>query len=264
MAALPYMPLYVADYLADTAHLTALENGAYLMLIMNYWQRGKELPAGDKQLARIARVTDEEWQQIRPALEEFFEETDGAWVHNRIEHELEKVRAKSEQASNAGRTSAQRKSNGRSTDVQRPLNHTDTDTDTKKEREEPAPRVKILEEKEVVDASTHKETIRELLATRKLTDWEKQFLGSLASTRTLTRFQREKLDAIIGAKEFNSLDPPKEPFKGVSNGQVFVKQGTDAFDAWSRVWKRTKGISPPTNQDGGWFFPSEYPQEQAA
>jgi hypothetical protein len=58
--------------------------------------------------------------------------------------------------------------------------------------------------------------------------------------------------------------PAPEPFKGTSNGQVFVKQGTDAFDAWSRVWKRTKGISPPTNQDGGWFFPSEYPQEKAA
>jgi hypothetical protein len=55
-----------------------------------------------------------------------------------------------------------------------------------------------------------------------------------------------------------------EPFKGTSNGQVFVKQGTDAFDAWSRWWRKTKGVSAPTNQDGGWFFPSEYPQEQAA
>lgn len=61
---------------------------------------------------------------------------------------------------------------------------------------------------------------------------------------------------------FTTQAPP-EPFKGTSNGQVFVKQGTDAFDAWNAVWKRTKGISPPTNQDGGWFFPSEYPQEAA-
>jgi uncharacterized protein YdaU (DUF1376 family) len=263
MGALPYMPLYVADYLADTAHLTALENGAYLMLIMNYWQRGKELPAGDKQLARIARVTDDEWREIKPALQEFFEETDGAWVHHRIEHELEKVKAKSEQASSAGRTSAQRKSNGRSTDVQRTFNHTDTDTDTKKEREEPA-RVKILEEKEVVDASTHKETIRELLATRKLTDWEKQFLGSLASTRTLTRFQREKLDAIIGAKEFNTADPPPEPFNGKSNGRVWVKAGTEAFDAWDDWWRKHKGKSAPRDTKGGWYFETEYPQEQAA
>ena len=142
MSALPYMPLYVADYLADTAHLTALENGAYLMLIMNYWQRGKALPGGKAQLARIARVTTEEWEQIGPAIAPFFEEVDGEWVHNRIERELAKVREKSIKASAAGKASAERKaestsvvqlSSVRSTSVQRPFNHTDTDTDTKKD-----------------------------------------------------------------------------------------------------------------------------------
>lgn len=57
--------------------------------------------------------------------------------------------------------------------------------------------------------------------------------------------------------------PAPEPFTGTSNGQVFVKQGTDAFDAWSRWWRKTKGVSAPTNQDGGWFFPTEFPQEAA-
>ena len=52
---MPYIPLFVADYLADTSHLSTLEHGAYLLLIMNYWQRGESLPCGDMQLARIAR-----------------------------------------------------------------------------------------------------------------------------------------------------------------------------------------------------------------
>jgi uncharacterized protein YdaU (DUF1376 family) len=65
MAALPYMPLFVADYLADTAHLTATQHGAYMMLIMNYWQRGGPLPDDDARLARIARVGPREWARMR-------------------------------------------------------------------------------------------------------------------------------------------------------------------------------------------------------
>lgn len=147
MAALPYMPLYVADYLADTAHLTALEHGAYLLLIMNYWQRGKPLPSDDDRLARIARVSQEEWRSIRPVMAEFFAHADGCWVHDRIDTELNKVRDKSTKAKAAGKLSAaarivvrpepdpeeiERLSNERSTDVQRTFNHTDTDTDTEK------------------------------------------------------------------------------------------------------------------------------------
>jgi uncharacterized protein YdaU (DUF1376 family) len=257
--------------LADAANLTTEEHGAYLLLIMTYWQRGKPLSADPERLARVARLSNERWTDVERTLSEFFDVVDGEWRHKRIDAELDKVHRKSEVAREAGRqsgirrnsTNVQQPLNSRSTDVQRTLNHTDTDTDTKKEREEPA-RVKILEEKEVVDASTHKETIRELLATRKLTDWEKQFLGSLAATRTLTRFQREKLDAIIGAKEFNTADPPPEPFNGKSNGRIWVKAGTEAFDAWDDWWRKHKGKSAPRDTKGGWYFETEFPQEQAA
>jgi uncharacterized protein YdaU (DUF1376 family) len=130
MAALPYMPLYVADYLADAAHLTAMQHGAYLLMLMTYWQRGKGLPTDDVQLARIARMGRKEWNANKVELRAFFYEEENLLKHGRVEAELAKVQAKSLKCKKAGQASAQRRSNGRSTDAERMFNHTDTDTDT--------------------------------------------------------------------------------------------------------------------------------------
>jgi uncharacterized protein YdaU (DUF1376 family) len=158
MAALPYMQLYVADYLADTAHLNAEEHGAYLLLLMNYWQRGKPLPDSNDRLATVARTLNDRWTTVRKALEEFFEIRDGFWYHKRIERDLEKVNSQASAASRAGKASAkarldkkmERPFNDRSTTVQRrteqPLNHTDTDTDTDTDKSKTlAPSAKALE-----------------------------------------------------------------------------------------------------------------------
>ena len=80
----PWMPLYVADYLADTGHLTTVQHGAYLLLIMHYWKRGS-LPEGDEQLAAIVRMTAADWKKAKPIVQSFFSE---GWKHSRIEAEL--------------------------------------------------------------------------------------------------------------------------------------------------------------------------------
>nr|WP_281277049.1 DUF1376 domain-containing protein [Mesorhizobium loti] len=93
------MPFYVRDYLADTGDLSTLEHGAYLLLIMHYWQRGS-LPDDNKKLASIARASPEQWADIRPNIEGFFAP---GWRHERVDDELEKARKAYEKRAAAGR-----------------------------------------------------------------------------------------------------------------------------------------------------------------
>jgi uncharacterized protein YdaU (DUF1376 family) len=83
----PWMPLYVGDYLGDTGHLTTMQHGAYLLLMMHYWRKG-ELPDDDRQLFKIAKLPLRTWCEYRATLQDFF--YDG-WKHKRIDAELEKM-----------------------------------------------------------------------------------------------------------------------------------------------------------------------------
>jgi uncharacterized protein YdaU (DUF1376 family) len=94
----PWMPLYIADYMADTGHLGAAESGAYLHLIMHYWRQGS-IPSDDRLLARIAKMTDREWSKAKIVILAFFGPD---MKHARIEKELEKAAQKSEARALAG------------------------------------------------------------------------------------------------------------------------------------------------------------------
>jgi uncharacterized protein YdaU (DUF1376 family) len=100
MPSRPWMPLYVGDYRRDTAHLTTLEHGAYLLLIMHYWETGP-LPDDDRQLSRIVGLSLKQWLAIRERVKSFFLNSaammnvqhllDGHWHHKRIDAEREKA-----------------------------------------------------------------------------------------------------------------------------------------------------------------------------
>lgn len=83
----PWMPWYVADFVADTLHLSAAQTGAYMLLIGHYWQHG-ELPIDDQAMCRITRMSTTEWQKSKPVIAAFFS---AEWRHNRIDSELAKV-----------------------------------------------------------------------------------------------------------------------------------------------------------------------------
>ncbi len=99
-----WMPLYIGDYLADTQHLTTIQHGAYLLLIMHYWQHGK-LPNEEAAIAGISRLNRDQWRNNCSAIAAMFEQ---GWRHKRIDRELEKANGISEKRSHAGRKGAHR------------------------------------------------------------------------------------------------------------------------------------------------------------
>ncbi|ENO5801100.1 DUF1376 domain-containing protein [Shigella sonnei] len=151
MAALPYMQLYIADYLADTMHLSAEEHGAYLLLMFNYWQTGKSIPKN--RLAKIARLTNERWADVEPSLQEFFCDNGEEWVHLRIEEDLASVREKLTKKSAAGKASVQARRSRKEADVQtkQERNLTGVQTD-----------VEVVFEHDVNTKATNKDTDKDL------------------------------------------------------------------------------------------------------
>ncbi|RDJ20145.1 DUF1376 domain-containing protein [Bosea caraganae] len=105
----PWMAFYVADYLADTLHLSAAQHGAYLLLISHYWVHGG-LPNDEAMLQRIARLTPEEWTASRDTLASFFKD---GWHHSRVEREMAEAREKYEKRANAGRCGGKASGNSR-------------------------------------------------------------------------------------------------------------------------------------------------------
>lgn len=127
MAALPYMQLYIADYLADTMHLSTEEHGAYLLLMFNYWQTGRAIPKS--RLSKIARLSNDRWSSVESSLKEFFNDNGTEWVHERIERDLEMVRSSQRQKSDAGKASAKARKAKKSTTEQREGNDRSTGVD---------------------------------------------------------------------------------------------------------------------------------------
>lgn len=93
---LPWFAFDADAYTGDTAHLTCEEHGAYLLLMLAYYRSEKPLPATDRALASICKLTPERWLECRPALAPFFVDADGVWRHERCDAEIAKRKAEYE------------------------------------------------------------------------------------------------------------------------------------------------------------------------
>lgn len=100
MAEFPAFPLFTDAYLGDTTHLTTIEHGAYLLLIITMWRtKTGSLPDDDKLLARYTRLTSAQWARIKPIIETFFDIHNGQWTQGRLTDELIAVRQLSKRQS---------------------------------------------------------------------------------------------------------------------------------------------------------------------
>lgn len=101
-----WMAWYVAEYLADTMHLTTEQHGAYVLLIMAAWKNGGELLDDDSELQAICRLTSKAWKQHRATLGRFFNIADGKWTHKRVVIEHKKAQELSAKRRNSGANGA--------------------------------------------------------------------------------------------------------------------------------------------------------------
>jgi uncharacterized protein YdaU (DUF1376 family) len=116
-----YFQFEIKEWMANTAHLTEQEEAYYLRLILYYYDSEQAIPLDPTPVFRKLRIKD--FEVGMALLREFFVEIDIGWDHNRCNQEIHKYQAKIEQASKAGKASAERRLNTRSTPVQPITNH---------------------------------------------------------------------------------------------------------------------------------------------
>lgn len=107
-----WMPLYIGDYLADTGHLSTVEHGAYMLLLMHYWRTGP-LPDDDEQIGYIVRMDAPDWLRIAKKIRAFFSPSRGRLHQKRIDVEIARAQRISEKRAQSGAIGGRKASENR-------------------------------------------------------------------------------------------------------------------------------------------------------
>lgn len=84
-----FFRFHIGDYAAATAHLTFVEDAAFMRLLRIYYRDEKPLPADLKAVQRLAGArSKEERDAVATVLEEFFELRDTGWHNKRCDEEI--------------------------------------------------------------------------------------------------------------------------------------------------------------------------------
>ena len=113
-----YYAFNIGDYVSHTRHLTLLEDLAYRRLLDLYYLHEQPLSECSTTVARLIGMRDNV-DEVAAVLTEFFEHVSGVgYVNPRADDEIVKYKNKQNQRSMAGKASAERRLNARSTNVQ--------------------------------------------------------------------------------------------------------------------------------------------------
>lgn len=112
-----YYQFNIGDYASHTRHLDLLEDLAYRRILDLYYLHERPLSGDASFVAKQIGMRDDA-ATVRDVLNEFFEHTPDGYVNARADKEIAHYHSKIEQASRAGKASAERRLNARSTDEQ--------------------------------------------------------------------------------------------------------------------------------------------------
>ncbi|CAB4133846.1 Protein of unknown function DUF1376 [uncultured Caudovirales phage] len=85
-----YYQFNIADYRADTAHLSIIEHGIYRQLMDWYYLDEKPIPKETQVVMRRLSLGSDQVHYLTNVLNDFFLLTDSGYFHNRIAIELER------------------------------------------------------------------------------------------------------------------------------------------------------------------------------
>lgn len=113
---LPWMPLWVGDFLVEIMALNQEQIGALTLLMCAYWVNRGPLPDDDDHLASITRSAPAQWKKLKPRLLRHFTVEAGHWRNSRIDRHLSDAHARQEKAKTRAHAGARARWGGPKTD----------------------------------------------------------------------------------------------------------------------------------------------------
>lgn len=283
MTDIPAMMLWTDKYLGDTTHLTTVEHGAYLLILMAMWRAGGSLPNDEMRLARTARLSLDKWRKIAPTIDSFLTIENDCITQKRLKLELEKASSRMQKLKAAGHA-------GGSAKALKYNKAVPSDARPSPEAQDKPPSTTEnwkLEEDRNLTVSCPKPA--KPVRTRKAysEDFErfwKEFptdalMSKIEAGKQWERMsdadRRLAIDSIPAFKVYCASHTDYRPvhanrylsqrrFDGFvkvaqeTASRFHAKVGTPQFDAWNAHYRDTKNKSAPQS-GGGWWFPAEWP-----